>query len=440
MSKLFAAFGEAELPCPIGTPIVGWIPPERPTRMKLDPLLANVAVLKNQENTLVLISLDLLSLDIEDADEIRDLAAEAAGTKKENVLVGVTHNHCGPAAVELYDAPKNHPFVAELKELLKQAVRETYSRLEPAVLGSGFTYENDISWNRRYILRDGTAFAHPLVDKTEVLYAEGPIDPQVGVICVRSMEGYALGYVVNFACHPLFHGGERIATANFPGVLRRELKKKENDRCVTVFLQGAAGDISHANPFDLKRTTMESVGIRLAERSYEVALSAMYKEEIVLDATCGEAAIPKRVLTDEQISRAKQVLEGKDVTIEHSWHPVSSMDKKEFAARLLELKADQEREPLMTVPLQALRIGDTAWAAVPAELFVKLGMQIKLGSRIDQTYIAAYCNGLAGYVCTPEAYEHGGYEATPCGGSRVGVEAGEIIVNKSIHLINSFSK
>ena len=64
MSKLFAAFGEAELPCPIGTPIVGWIPPERPTRMKLDPLLANLAILKNRENVLVLISLDLLSLDI----------------------------------------------------------------------------------------------------------------------------------------------------------------------------------------------------------------------------------------------------------------------------------------------------------------------------------------------------------------------------------------
>ena len=269
----------------------------------------------------------------------------------------------------------------------------------------------------------------------EALFAEGPNDPQVGVICVRNMDGNAMGYVVNFACHPLFYGGQCIATANFPGVLRRELKKKENPNCITVFLQGAAGDISHSNPFDPKRTTMESVGFRLAERSYEVALAAQYTNDIALDARACDVMVPKQVLTDEQVGRAKQVLAGEDVVIEPSWHPVSSMDMKVFAAKLVELKEDQMRDPEMRVPLQALKIGETAWAATPAELFVKLGMQIKLGSKIDQTYVAAYSNGLAGYVCTPEAYEHGGYEATPCGGSLVDPDAGAIIVDGLVKLL-----
>lgn len=434
--SFYAAFGEVELPCPHGTLIGGWIPPERPMRFKMDPIQACIALLKSGDVMLALISLDLCSIEVEDADEIRRMVAEAVDTTFERVLVAVTHNHCAPAAKEHYDAPKNEEFVAQVKHLLVQSVRETHARLQPAVLGSGFAYENDVTWNRRYVLRNGFAWAHPQLDKMEALYAEGPVDPQVGVICVRDMQGCAMGYVVNFACHPLFYGGQRIATANFPGVLRRELKKKENPDCVTVFLQGAAGDISHANPFDAKRTTMESVGVRLAERSWEVAVGAQYTDEVELDARASEITVPKRVLTDDQVARARQVLNGEDVVIEPSWHPVSSMDKKVFAAKLLELKEDCDREPEMRVPMQALRIGNTAWATTPGELFVKLGMQIKLGSKIDQTYVAAYANGLVGYICTPEAYEHGGYEATPCGGSRVGPEAGVRLVKEACRLLN----
>lgn len=435
MSKLFAAFGEIELPCPIGTLIGGWIPPERPMRMKLDPLQANVAILKNDDATLVLISLDLLMIDIEDADEMRHQVAQVVGTTYEHVLISTTHTHCAPAATEQYDAPKNHPFVAQLKQLLVTCAEQTYAKLEPAVLGSGFTYETDITWNRRYLLRDGSAWAHPQLDKMEVLYAEGPIDPQVGVICVRNLAGNAMGYMVNFACHPLFYGGQCIGTASFPGVLRRELKKMENPNCVTVFLQGSAGDISHSNPFDRGRTTMESVGTRLAQRSYEVALAAQYSDEVTLKGVAADVQLPKRVLTDEQIARAKRVLAGEDVVIEPFWHPVSSMDKKVFAAKLVELREDCDKEPLLRAPLQALQIGNTAWASVPAELFVKLGMQVKLGRKVDQTYISAYTNGMVGYVCTPEAYEHGGYEATPCGGSRVDPGAGAVIVDGLLNLL-----
>lgn len=404
-------------------------------RMKLDPIMANIAILKNEAAALVLVSLDLLMIDTEDADEIRRLVAQAVGTTYDHVLISTTHNHCGPASAEQYDAPKNYEFVAQVKELLVTCAKQTYAKLEPAVLGSGFTYENDISWNRRYILRDGSAWAHPQLDKMEVLYAEGPIDPQVGVICVRNMGGDAMGYVVNFACHPLFHGGQRIGTANFPGVLRRELKKLENPDCVTVFLQGAAGDISHSNPFDRTRTTMESVGTRLAQRSYEAARAAQYTGEVTLKGLSADVQLPKRVLTDEQIDRAKRVLAGEDVVIEPRWHPVSSMDKKVFAAKLVELREDCDKAPLFRAPLQVLQIGNTAWACVPAELFVKLGMEVKLGSPVDQTYISGYTNGMVGYVCTPEAYEHGGYEATPCGGSRVDPGAGAVIVDGLLDLL-----
>ena len=53
MSRLYAAFAERELPCDFGTNLSGWIPPERPMRMKLDPLQANMAILKNGEEIII---------------------------------------------------------------------------------------------------------------------------------------------------------------------------------------------------------------------------------------------------------------------------------------------------------------------------------------------------------------------------------------------------
>lgn len=436
MSKLYAAFGEYEIPCDIGALTCGWIPPERKVRFKADDIQANIAVLKNDEKTIVMISLDVLQVDHWDADVMRREIAKKIGVGYEDVMISATHNHCGPAIVECYDCDKDEELVIKVKDILVNAAADVCTRLEPAVWGTGFTYENDITWNRRYIMRDGYSFAHPIIEATDVLCAEGPIDPQVGVICVRNMKGYAMGYVVNFACHPLFQGGQRIASANYIGALRKSLKEKENDKCVTVFINGAAGDIAHANPFDRQRTTKESVGQKLAERSYEVALKVDYTDDIVLDSVVGEAVVQRRHLSDEHITRAKQVLAGEDVVIDPSWHPVSSMDKKVFAAKLIELRETEEKNPDITLPMQAIRIGETAWVTTPCELFVRLGMEIKLRSKTKYTYIAGYTNGQIGYVGTPEAYMRGGYETTPCGGSIVEVDTGAKIVDAAVELVN----
>ena len=232
MSKLYAAFGEFEIPVKIGSLTCGWIPPERRVCFKTEPLLGNVAMLKNDEKLLVMVSLDVLCMEVVDTEDYRNAVAEAVGTDYACVSISCTHNHSGPATFTGFDADKDEQLMAEIRALLLDKVKELAAKLEPAVMGCGFTYENDITWNRRYILKDGSAFAHPQIDKMDVVCAEGPIDPMVGVVCVRNMDGLAMGYLVNFACHPLFYGGQCIASPNFPGWLRSELKRMERPECV----------------------------------------------------------------------------------------------------------------------------------------------------------------------------------------------------------------
>lgn len=430
MRKLYAAFGEFEIPMHIGTATCGWIPPVHRVRFKTEPLLGNVAMLKNDETTVVMVSLDTLGIEISDAEDFRNAVAEAAGTDYACVSISCTHSHSGPATMDCFEGPKDLEMMADIRQRLLDTVVELKAKLEPAVMGCGFTYENDISWNRRYILKEGNVWAHPQIDKMDVVCAEGPIDPQVGVVCVRNMEGLAMGYLVNFACHPLFYGGQCIASPNFPGFLRKELKRLERPECVCLFINGAAGDISHDNPFDHSRTTAESVGTQLAKRSYEVAVKVPYTDDVALGGKAAYVPINRRHIDDAHLQRAKRVLAGEtDLVIDPIWHPVSTMPNEEFARRLVELRRCADVEPTFPVPIQALRVGSTVWAFCPGELFVKFGMQIKVRSKERFTFVGAYSDGMVGYVFTPEAQEHGGYEPTPFTNDSIDCTAGTTFVD-----------
>lgn len=56
-----------------------------------------------------------------------------------------------------------------------------------------------------------------------------------------------LGAVVNFACHPAVVGG-LLTSADYIGVLSQQMKERFGPGFVTVFINGACGNINH---FDL---------------------------------------------------------------------------------------------------------------------------------------------------------------------------------------------
>lgn len=65
-----------------------------------------------------------------------------------------------------------------------------------------------------------------------------------------------------------------------------------------------------------------------------------------------------------------------------------------------------------TAVLQGVRLGETAFAFIPGELFVELGRSIKSQSPITPTHVVGYANGWVGYLPTRAAVAAGGYEPT----------------------------
>jgi hypothetical protein len=74
------------------------------------------------------------------------------------------------------------------------------------------------------------------------------------------------------------------------------------------------------------------------------------------------------------------------------------------------LSAHERPEEVVTVKVQAIRIGEIAVCAIPFEAFVQIGLDLKRRSPFEQTMVIGLANGRHGYLPTPEHHQLGGYE------------------------------
>src|SRR6059058_5323515 len=88
----------------------------------------------------------------------------------------------------------------------------------PGARGSGAgtaRQETPVSFNRRFLMRDGSVRTWMSLDNPDVLRAAGPIDPDMGLMLVRSASGQPRGLLSNFALHLDTVGGT-LWSADYP--------------------------------------------------------------------------------------------------------------------------------------------------------------------------------------------------------------------------------
>ena len=426
-----AAFGEADVTPRLGTLLAGWLVPLRPAQVVRDPIQAHIGIIEGTNASVCFVSLDILSISASDAADLRSRISKAVGVPAANTMIAATHSHTGPAVTNLAIMPSDRDYV----ELMKQRTVETAAKLSralaPARIGIACGFEGRLSFNRRYIRRDGLARTQPKAADPDLVCAEGPIDPQLGVVCVRGEDGQAMGYLVNYACHPCFYGGLNVVSANYPGSISRNLKLLESPRCVTVFLNGACGDVLYVDYADPNASPdMEVMGSLLARKAYELGINARYREEIELGSAWKGSDLPLHKLTDAELEQARRQAAGQTATMDPRWQRFAPDDI--YAQSLLELDREYQRSPTIRAQVQALRLGEAALVAIPGELFVWNGMRIKTGSPVKPTFVVSCANGMVGYIATREAYGRGGYEVTPSMWSKLDPEAPEIVVRDAL--------
>ena len=80
------------------------------------------------------------------------------------------------------------------------------------------------------------------------------------------------------------------------------------------------------------------------------------------------------------------------------------------------------------MPIQALKIGGVAFAGIPGEPFVEVGLALKAIKGYDLVFPVALANGYFGYIPLLENFGRGGYETRPGAASYLSTDAADRIV------------
>ncbi|MDG3007427.1 hypothetical protein [Paludisphaera mucosa] len=423
---LRAGFGEVDVTPPDGTPRQGWN-----TKLTgegaLDPIFARAVVFQldrdgvGDERPLAIVQLDVALVGEKDTAAIRGAVETQHRIPGSRVMVAATHNHAGPAMID-EALPRDENYIARMVAAAAEAVARALADREDAEIAVGKAVEWDVAYNRRVVMRDGTARTHGSFRDPDALAHESPIDPEVGVLAVRGRAGKIKGVLVNFACHPTHHGGERFFSAGYPGVLARELRTRGFP--ITLFLQGAAGDVAYDDPRGRPDKTMEEIGRMLAADVARALESPKWTTPATLSAATTRVAIPYRRVTDDDV---KGTARGAQRFGEPGYY-----DRK-IPGLLAMMKAKGSVE----AEVQVFRVGEAAFAAQPSESFTRHGLAIKEGSRPVRTFVVCYANGMLGYLPHEEAFARGGYECTFGPPSLMAPEAGRLLAEAAVALIRA---
>jgi neutral ceramidase len=301
---------------------------------------------------------------------------------------------------------------------------EVLEKMEPAELGIGRCVEFGLTRNRRVIMRGGTTKTHGTFSDPDALCFEGPIDPEFIVIAARSKgDGELLGVLVNFACHPTHHGGTGELSAGFPGSLAKEMKQRGVP--VTLYLNGACGNIHFADARGLVETpSKEQMGAALADDADKALAEIEYRDDWTLGAAKATVQLPYRTVTDDEI---KGTVKGAQRFVDPTVY-----DRQMPA--LVERIRTRGTQP---AEVQTLFLGDYVLVSIPAEYFVQHGLRIKEEAHPTRALVVSCANGMVGYVPHKEAFKRGGYETTFAMSSRLAPEAGDILADLALELINA---
>src|SRR5437868_6096968 len=246
---LQVGFGVGDITPDVGMEMPGGFFKRKGTGVR-DKLLASACVVFDGDTPAALVGVDALFITKPTVEAARRLIVGATKIPSDNVLIGANHTHSGGPVASCLGCDEDPAYTEKMAKAIADAVSQAWNTLHAAEAGVGTGSEAGISFNRRFLMRDGREITHPGKPKTEhhddIVAPAGPIDPDVGIIAARTPDGKIAGLVVNFACHNTVMGGDQF-TADYVGKLRKHLKARYGEHTPVAFLLGACGDITQVN-------------------------------------------------------------------------------------------------------------------------------------------------------------------------------------------------
>lgn len=441
---------------PLGSPIVGNFTIPLATEVH-DELHVRAVALDNGQTRLALAAVDVCVLPGDTMDRAKKLIEERIGIPPSHVLISAVHTHSGPATARLLQGEVDSVYLDFLVSRIADAVCRAVNHLEPARIGWGVGREDRLVFNRRYFMKPGTIAPDPFgrandtvatnpgFHNPNVVKPAGPIDPDVGVLVLESLDGRPISVIGNYALHyvggvPTGHisADYFAAWANAMAVLAGVPCKQSYPPFVPILTNACSGDINNVDvlhggsgrrrPYEQMRKVAEI----LAAESYRTWRNMEFTESVVLRASQEEIELGIRMPDAADIAYARKLLETAPKSGQLKDHA------QIYAKETLTL-AETYPKTVKTV-VQAWRIGNLGIATFPGEAFVEMGLEVKAKSPLKPTLIVELANDYRGYIPTVRAMEEGGYETWRAKSSCLEKQAAPKLVAAVLRQIDAVSK
>ncbi len=396
------------------------------------PLMARVMCVSDGNRTTALAVVDACGLYKDVTARIRQRVSEKIQLPAESVMIMATHSHsAGPTLNWGEEIHVDPDYIDMLVLRTSDAIIEAYGNMKESTIKFNSGELQGVSFIRVFEMRDGSLKTNPGRGNPDIIKPACELDAGFSVAYVEQ-EGKSVGAIINFALHPAIVMGTK-SHGDYISCVSEEMKKKFGDDFITLFINGACGNINHINALGKTRPgpgIHEVIGTKIAD--YAISLYSSAKS---CDGDVSYASSPirlrRRRASAEQLVAAAEYLDSFGDSLEDAG-PLTDGYKETFFA-LEAMRSRIDRTIFTDTELQAIKIGNVYIYGVPAQIFCEYGVKIKKNAEFSM--VSAFANDYIGYIPTPECMKPGVYEARLATTSRHLPSAGDEICEamKKLH-------
>jgi hypothetical protein len=382
----------------------------------------------------LLVSLDLCGISKSVSDEVCARLKLKLGLDRAAIMIACSHTHTGPMIennletmfeLSAEENAKIKSYTRSLEDKIVTTATEAFAKLEPARLAwanGTATY----AVNRR---NNPEAKVPELRERGEL---KGPIDHDVPVLCVRSLDGQIRSVVFGSACHATVLSFYQWS-GDHPGFAQIELEKN-HPGAVALFFAGCGADqnplprrtVEHAEQYGKElaasvdavlRGAMNPLGDRLAARFELLDLpfeSVPSSEELKTQIQKGNAYEKRRAkILLARVEKGQRLSPSYPYPVQ-VWKFADETAIAPTGKRTDQNSALSGQNSASSTQYSVLSTRNSAstltWIALGGEVTVGYSLRLKRELGPGRTWVAGYANDVMAYIPTRRVWDEGGYE------------------------------
>lgn len=423
-------------------------------------LIGNVLVMESKDGERILdqtvfVSCDLVFIPNVLTDLVRKQTRERIPELDVNkIVLTATHTHTSPVIESgFYTIPKEGVVQPEAYQKLfadrvTEAIVKAWKARKPGSVTWGLTSAT-VAHNRRAVYVDGTAKMYGKTNVPEFQNLEGYEDHDVNTLFFWNKKGNLIATSIEVPCPAQEVEGDTVIDADYWHAVRVSLKKRFGQDLLVMGWIGAAGDQSPHLMYRKKaeermrklnnESRIDAIAKRIVnavEEAYQTVKKDRYTD-VVLAHKVEKLTLPMRKVTEAEYNESKSVSdEAAAKIVANPAAAATEFTKTVWYGDVVERYEMQKTNPNPTydTEIHVIRLGDVAICTNQFELFTDFGIRIQTRSKALQTFIIQLA-GPGTYLPTSKAVTGGGYSAV-CQSNQVGPEGGQILVDRTVQLID----